>query len=152
MTKILESNIKYYELYMLRLSVFNRKNLIIRTLNLKTYPKDIGLYYFGLDLFCMLDDNLEIVLFVTIRYGSVPANVIMASNSIATKKKLFVLEALTKVTNEGKASASNQIISPRYSAVWHEFDIVFQIPIYIYAKLKFILQTPKQAAKFMLFL
>lgn len=61
----------------------------------------------------MLDDaHFEIVLFVTIRYGSVPANMIMASNSIATKKKLFVLEALTNVTNEGKASASHQI-SPR---------------------------------------
>ncbi|XP_041023385.1 inhibitor of carbonic anhydrase-like isoform X2 [Juglans microcarpa x Juglans regia] len=42
-------------------------------------------------------------------YGSVPANMIMAGNSIATKKKLFVLEALTNVTNEGKASASHQI-------------------------------------------
>lgn len=51
-------------------------------------------------------------LFVSTRYGSVPANVIMASNSISTKKKLFVLETLTNATNRGKTSAIH-LFNPR---------------------------------------
>lgn len=65
-----------------------------------------------------------------IRFGNVPANVIMARNSMPNKKRLFMLQTLTNATRTnalytGKISASNLLspryVSPSFMLIWLKF-------------------------------
>ncbi|KAJ0100925.1 hypothetical protein Patl1_06130 [Pistacia atlantica] len=56
-------------------------------------------------------------------FGTVPANVIMASNSIPNKKRLFVLQTLTNATKinalyEGNSGRFTQLLSPRQTRLF----------------------------------
>ena len=79
--------------------------------------------FFCIDLFILkLKIHLLKLLFSAlllplIRFGAIPANVIMASNSLPNKKRLFILQTLTNVTlvealHVGKYGAG-PLLSPR---------------------------------------